>query len=80
MTESKFFDIIFSSKENDRIKKIELMNNILVIVLSFLIGTLGTILSVLVFGRIDDELPTLTTVPVFFVLFIGSLYAFHTLF
>ena len=56
------------------------MNIILVIFLSFLIAISGAILSVLVLGRIDDELPTLTTVPVFFVLLIGSLYAFHALF
>lgn len=56
------------------------MNIILVIFLSFLIGISGAILSVLVLGRIDDELPTLTTVPVFIVLLIGSLYVFHALF
>ena len=56
------------------------MNTILVIFLSFLIGISGAILSVLVLGRIDDELPTLTTVPVFIILLIGSLYAFHALF
>ena len=56
------------------------MNTILVIFIAFLIGISGAILSVLVLGRIDDELPTLTTVPVFFVLFIESLYAFHALF
>ena len=56
------------------------MNTILVIFLSFLIGISGAILSVLVLGRIDDELPTLTTVPVFFILFVESLHAFHALF
>ena len=56
------------------------MNTILVIFISFLIGISGAILSVLVLGRIDDELPTLTTVPVFIVLLIGSLYAFHAFF
>lgn len=56
------------------------MNTILVIFLSFLIAISGAILSVLVLGRIDDELPTLTTVPVFIILLIESLYAFHSLF
>ena len=56
------------------------MNRILVIFLSFLIGISGAILSVLFLGKIDDELPTLTTVPVFIVLLIGSLYVFHALF
>ena len=56
------------------------MNLILVIFLSFLIGISGAILSVLFLGKIDDELPTLTTVPVFIVLLIGSLYVFHALF
>ena len=56
------------------------MNIILVIFLSFLIGISGAILSVLFLGKIDDELPTLTTVPVFIVLLIGSLYVFHALF
>ena len=56
------------------------MNIILVIFLSFLIGISGAILSVLFLGKIDDELPTLTTVPVFIGLFIGSLYVFHALF
>ena len=56
------------------------MNNILVIFISSLIGISGAILSVLVLGRIDDDLPTLTTVPVFIVLLIGSLYVFHALF
>ena len=55
------------------------MNIILVIFLSFLIGISGAILSVLFLGKIDDELPTLTTVPVFISLFIGSLYVFHAL-
>ena len=56
------------------------MNTILVIFIAFLIGISGAILSVLFLGKIDDELPTLTTVPVFIVLLIGSLYVFHALF
>ena len=56
------------------------MNTILVIFIAFLIGISGAILSVLVLGRIDDELPTLTTVPVFFILFVESLHAFHAFF
>lgn len=56
------------------------MNTILVIFIAFLIAISGAILSVLVLSRIDDELPTLTTVPVFIGLFIGSLYAFHAFF
>ena len=56
------------------------MNIILIIFLSFLIGISGAILSVLFLGKIDDELPTLTTVPVFIVLLIGSLYVFHAFF
>jgi hypothetical protein len=56
------------------------MNENLAIILSFLIGISGAIISVPVFGRIDDELPTLTTVPVFLVLLIGSLWVFHVFF
>ena len=56
------------------------MNTILVIYIAFLIGISGAILSALVLGRIDDKLPKLTTVPVFFILFIESLYAFYVLF
>ena len=55
------------------------MNTILVTFIAFLIGISGAILSVLVLGRIDDELPTLTTVLVFIILFIESLYALHSL-
>lgn len=53
------------------------MNIILVIFIAFLIAISGAILSVLILGRIDDELPTLTTVPVFIMLLVGSLYVVH---
>ena len=56
------------------------MNTILIVLTSFLIGISGAILSVLVLGIIDDELPKLTTVPVFIILFVESLYSFHALF